>query len=67
MKDFLGVDKTPPSLERSLKATTKLSRELPADIEMESIPPMELSPCLKISMLRHGKHHKIPTLICKNF
>ena len=43
MKKFLGVDKTPPQLERPLKAATKLSRDSPTDIEMESIPPMELS------------------------
>ena len=29
-------------LERSFKAATKLKGELPTDIEMESIPPMEL-------------------------
>ena len=43
MKKFLGVDKTPPALERSFKAATKLKSELPTDIEMESIPLMELS------------------------
>ena len=41
-KIFLGIDKTPISLERSFKAATKLKGELPTDIEMESIPPMEL-------------------------
>ena len=30
-------------LERSFKAATKLKGELPTDIEMESIPPLELS------------------------
>ena len=43
MKTFLGVDKTPPALERSFKAATKLKGELPADLEMESIPVEELS------------------------
>ena len=44
MKNFLGIDTTPPLLERSLKAATKLSRrELPTDLEMESIPLEELS------------------------
>ena len=43
MKEFLGVDKTPPSLEESLKAATKLSRELSTVTEMESMPHMELS------------------------
>ena len=43
MKEFLGVDKTPPSLERSLKAATKLKAELPTDLQMESIPLKDLS------------------------
>ena len=43
MKIFLGVDKTPPAIERSFKAATKLKSELPTYIEMESIPLMELS------------------------
>ena len=43
MKNFLGVDKTPPALARSFKAATKLNRELPTDLEMESIPLEELS------------------------
>ena len=37
MKSVLSLDKTPSALERSLKAATKLSRELSTDIEMESI------------------------------
>ena len=43
MKKILGVDKTPPTLERSFKAATKLKSELPTDLEMESIPLEELS------------------------
>ena len=43
MKSFLGVDKTPPSLERSFKAATKLKSELPIDIEMERIQLEDLS------------------------
>ena len=43
MKNFLGLDETPPALERSFKAATKLKGDLPADIEMESIPLEELS------------------------
>ena len=43
MKIFSGVDKTPPAIERSFKAATKLKSELPTYIEMESIPLMELS------------------------
>ena len=43
MKNFLGVERTPPALERSINAATKLSRELPTDLQMESIPLKELS------------------------
>ena len=45
MKSVLSLYETPTSLERSFKATTKLRRELPTDIdtEMENIPLMELS------------------------
>ena len=41
-KNFLGVGKTPPLLERSFKTASKLKGELRTDIVMESIPPMEL-------------------------
>ena len=43
MKSVLTLDEIPSALERSSKAATKLRRELPMDIEMESIPLMELS------------------------
>ena len=37
IKKFLGIE-TPPSLERSVKAATKLKAGLPMDLEMEDIP-----------------------------
>ena len=43
MKNFLGIDETSPALEKSFKAATKLNRELPTDLEMETIPLEELS------------------------
>ena len=43
MKSVLSLDETPSALERSFKAATKLNRELPTDLEMESIPLEELS------------------------
>ena len=43
MKNFLGIDKTPPALEKSFKAATKLIYELPTDLEMEIIPLKDLS------------------------
>ena len=47
IKIFLGVDKTHPALERSVKAANKFKRELPTDLEMESIPLEELSTLVK--------------------
>ena len=42
MKNFLGID-TPPVLERSISAASKLKSELPTDLQMDSIPLKELS------------------------
>ena len=42
MKNFLGVDKILPALEKSFKAATKLKGELPTDLGMESIPLEEV-------------------------
>ena len=42
MKKFLGIDKMPPVLERSLKAGSKLKSELPTELQMESISPEDL-------------------------
>ena len=38
MKSVLSLDETPSSLERYLKAATKLKGELPTDLQMQSIP-----------------------------
>ena len=43
MKSALSLEKKSSALERSLKATTKLIPKLPTNLEMESIPIMELS------------------------
>ena len=40
---MLGIDKAPLALELSLKSESELTREFPTDIEMESIPLMEIS------------------------
>ena len=47
MKSVLSLDETPSALERSFKAPTKLSRGLPSDLEMESIPLEHLSSLAK--------------------
>ena len=43
MENFLGIETTLPSLERSISAATKLEAELPTDLQMESILLQELS------------------------
>ena len=43
MKNFLGIDTTPPLLERSISAASKLKSKLPTDLQMESMPLEELS------------------------
>ena len=43
MKSVLSPDEAPSALERSFKGAAKLNRELPMDLEMESIPLEELS------------------------
>ena len=43
MENFLGIETTPSSLERSISAATKLKAELPTDLQMESIPLQVLS------------------------
>ena len=47
MKNALSLEKKSSALERSLKATTKLIPKLPTNLEMESIPIMELSPLVE--------------------
>ena len=39
--DGVGIDRTPPALERSISATSRLKSELPTDLETESIPLKE--------------------------
>ena len=43
MKSVLSLDQTLAALERSISAATKFSRELPTDLQMESIPLKDLS------------------------
>ena len=47
MKNFLGIDETPLVLKIFSQDATKLSRELPTDIEIESTPLMECSSLAK--------------------
>ena len=43
IKSVLSLDQTPPFLEKSVSAATKLKSELPTDLQMESTPLKELS------------------------
>ena len=43
IKNFLGIEITPPSLERLITVASKLKAELPTDLQIESIPLKELS------------------------
>ena len=43
LKTFLGIDTTPPLLERSISVASKLKSELPTDLQMKSILLEELS------------------------
>ena len=43
MKSVLSLDETSSALGRFVKVATKLRRDLPTDLEMESIPLEELS------------------------
>ena len=47
MKSVLSLAEPPTALERSFRAAIKLRRELPTDIEMESIPLMEILSLVK--------------------
>ena len=66
MKSVLSLDETPPALEKSFKAATKFKDELPTDIEMESIPPEELSSLDGNLHVKSREASQILILICKN-
>ena len=67
MKNFLGIDKAPPALERSFKAATKLKGELPPDLEMESITVEELSSLVEDIHVKTREVSENTNLICENF
>lgn len=53
------MDETPPAIEQSFETATNLKRELSADIEMESIAHIEISPLAEDIQVKHEKHHTI--------
>ena len=62
MKSVFSLNETPSALERSFKAGAKLSRELPTDIEMESIPLKELSSLVEDIHVKTGEALKYTDL-----
>ena len=67
IKSFLGIDKTPPVLERSVKATTKLEAGLPMDLQMESIPLKDLSSLIDDIHIKTGEASKNTDLDMREF
>ena len=55
MKSVLSLDETPPLLERSLKTATKLTRDLPTDLEMETITLKDLSSLVEDIHVKTGE------------
>ena len=43
MKNFLNLEQTPPSIDRSIKAANLLKSEIPTQTDIETIPPSDLS------------------------
>ena len=64
MKKFRVTDEATPALKRSSQAKTKLRRELPTDIEMETIPLKEL---LSLARYFHAKTREASQKINKTF
>ena len=67
MKHFLGIDKTPPTLERSLRAASKLKGELSTDLEMENIPLKDLSSLAKDIHVKTREASQNATLDMREF
>ena len=68
MKSVLSLDETPSALESSISAANKLKSELPTNLQMESIPPKELSSLVadipvvtrKASQKHRPRHARVP-------
>ena len=64
MKNVSGIDTTPPSLERSINAASKLKSELPTNLEIESKPLKDLSSLVEDihvktrSITKHNTRHE---------
>ena len=67
IKNFLGIDKTPPILERSLRAASKLKGELSTDLEMENIPLKDLSSLAKDIHVKTREASQNATLDMREF
>ena len=67
MKSVLSLDETPPLLQRSLKAATKLTRDLPTDLEMETIPLKDLSSLVEDIHVKTGEASQNTDLDMREF
>ena len=67
MNSFLGIDKTPPVLERSLRVATKLKGELPTDLELENIPLKDLSSLFEDIHIKTREASQNPDLDIREF
>ena len=66
-KNFLCIDQKPNALQQFLKAATKLKRELLTDVEIESVPIMEISCLAEDICVKTWKASLILILIWENF
>ena len=67
MKSVLSLDETPSALEKSFKAANKRMRELPTDLEMESISLGELSSLVEDINVKIREASQNTDLECENF
>ena len=67
IKSVLGLDETPSGLDRSVKAATKLNRDLPTDLEMESIPLKDLSFLVENILVKAREASQSTTLVMQEF
>ena len=67
MKSVLSLDETPPLFERSLKAATKLTRDLPTDLGMETIPLKDLSSLVEDIHVKTGEASQNTDLDMREF
>ena len=66
MKGMLGLNETPPLLEKSIQAARDLNKTMPTDLEMEDIPLEDLSTRIQDVDVGYKKPRKIRVYLCEN-